>query len=95
MVQYFFDKCKQKHDRPNLRLSPDVLPAFAAYRWPGNIRQLENLIERLILLSDGNEIRMNDLPEHMRTACATDDELLRIELPDTAWTLRRLKRNSS
>jgi transcriptional regulator with PAS, ATPase and Fis domain len=80
MVQYFFDKGKQKHSRPNLRLPPELLPAFTAYRWPGNIRQLENLVERLILLSDGNEVTMSDLPQPLR-ACAVDDELVRIELP--------------
>jgi DNA-binding NtrC family response regulator len=91
MVQYFFDKFKRKHDRPNVRLSPDVLSAFTAYRWPGNIRQLENLLERVILLSDGIEIRMNDLPEHMRT-CATDDELLRIELPERGLDLEAVEK---
>jgi DNA-binding NtrC family response regulator len=91
MVQYFFDKFKRKHARPNVRLSPDLLPAFTAYRWPGNIRQLENLIERLILLSDGLEIRMNDLPEQLRT-CAVDDELLRIELPADGLDLEAVEK---
>jgi transcriptional regulator with PAS, ATPase and Fis domain len=80
LVQCFFERGKQKHARPNLRLPADLLPAFTAYRWPGNVRQLENLIERLIVLSDGHEITMNDLPEAMR-AGAVSDELIRIELP--------------
>jgi DNA-binding NtrC family response regulator len=91
MVQYFFDSFKRKHSRPNLRLSPDLLPAFTAYRWPGNIRQLENLLERLILLSDGIEIRMNDLPEQLRTG-VTDDELLRIELPEDGLDLEAVEK---
>ncbi len=79
MLQLFFEKGKQKYDRPNLRLPPELLPAFSGYRWPGNVRQLENLIERLILLCDGNEITINDLPEQMRNAAS--DDLIRIELP--------------
>ena len=93
MVPYFFERGKQKHSLPNLRLPPDLLPVFTGYRWPGNIRQLENLIERLIVLSDGNEIKMNDLPEPMRAAAASD-ELVRIELPAQGLDLERLKKSS-
>ncbi|MCX6631186.1 MAG: hypothetical protein NTW28_26540 [Candidatus Solibacter sp.] len=79
-MQHFFEVGKQKHSRPSLRLPPDLLPAFSAYRWPGNVRQVENLIERLIVLCDGNEITLDDLPAPMRAAAVSDD-LIRIELP--------------
>jgi two-component system NtrC family response regulator len=91
MVQYFFEKGKLKHSRPNLRLPPDLLPVFTAYRWPGNVRQVENLIERLILLCDGNEITMSDLPEPMRND-AVCDELIRIELPPQGLDLAAVER---
>lgn len=91
MLQYFFDKGKQKHSRPNLRLPPDLLPSFTGYRWPGNVRQLENLVERLILLSDGNEITMNDLPQQLRAA-AVADELIRIELPPQGLDLEAVEK---
>jgi DNA-binding NtrC family response regulator len=91
MVPYFFEKGKQKHSRPNLRMPPDLLPAFSAYGWPGNVRQLENAIERLIVLCDGSEITMNDLPEPMRAAAASDD-LIRIELPPHGLDLEAVER---
>ena len=91
MVPYFFERSKQKHSLPNLRLSPDLLPAFTAYRWPGNIRQLENLIERLIVLCDGKEVTMNDLPEPLRAAAASD-ELIRIELPAQGLDLEAVEK---
>jgi DNA-binding NtrC family response regulator len=90
-VQFFFEKSKQKHSRPNLRLPPDLLPAFAAYRWPGNVRQLENLVERLIVLCDGNEITMKDLPEPMRSA-AVEDDLIRVELPEQGLDLEAVEK---
>lgn len=90
LLQFFFERAKQKHARPNLRLPPDLLPLFAAYRWPGNIRQLENLIERLILLCDGTEIRLNDLPEQMRAPVS--DDLLRIELPPEGLDLEAVEK---
>ena len=91
LVQYFFERGKQTHSRPNLRLPPDLLPAFSAYRWPGNIRQVENIIERLIVLSDGNEIKVEDLPEPIRGATVSDD-LLRIELPPQGLDLEAVER---
>lgn len=43
--------------------SPDVIAAFTAYRWPGNLRELRNVIERAVILSLGNTIELSDLPE--------------------------------
>jgi len=91
LLQYFFERNKQKYGRPNLRLPPDLLPMFTSYRWPGNIRQLENLTERLILLCDGSEITINDLPEPMR-AGTVSDELIRIELPPGGLDLEAVEK---
>src|ERR1035438_4469418 len=91
MVQFFFEKGKQKHQRPGLRLPPDLLPAFTAYRWPGNVRQLENIIERLIVLYDGTEITINDLPATMRESVVSDN-LIRIELPPQGLDLEAVEK---
>jgi two-component system NtrC family response regulator len=91
MVQHFFEKGKEKHSRPNLRLPADLLPAFTAYRWPGNVRQVENLMERLIVLCDGNEITANDLPAPMRAEVISDD-LIRIELPPQGLDLEAVEK---
>ncbi len=49
-------------------LSPDVRERFRTYVWPGNIRELENLTQSLIIMSKTNEIQMTDLPAWMRGA---------------------------
>jgi two-component system NtrC family response regulator len=66
LVQQFFVKAKEKQGRPDLVLPPPLLPYFSAYRWPGNIRELENIIERIVVLSRGDDIALNDLPEFLR-----------------------------
>ncbi len=43
--------------------SPDVAAAFAGYRWPGNLRELRNVIERAVILSGSDTIELADLPE--------------------------------
>lgn len=49
----------------NKTFSDTVLKIFQSYSWPGNIRELENLIERLVILSEGEEITEEDLPQKM------------------------------
>jgi two-component system NtrC family response regulator len=67
-VHYFFETSKQRHGKPDLTLPPQLIPYFSAYRWPGNVRQLENAIERIVVLSGGNHVTLNDLPEFLRPA---------------------------
>jgi DNA-binding NtrC family response regulator len=67
-VQHFFDASKQRHGRPDLTLPPLLIPYFTAYTWPGNVRQLENVIERLVILSGGEQVTLNDLPEFLLPA---------------------------
>ena len=43
--------------------SPAVIAAFGAYRWPGNLRELRNVVERAVILSSGPTIELGDLPE--------------------------------
>lgn len=65
LVQYNLEKYNKKHKR-NCRLSADVMDIFQHCDWPGNIRELENLIERLVVIAPEHEIQVKDLPAHMR-----------------------------
>jgi len=67
-VHYFFEASKQRHGKPDLFLPPQLVPYFSAYRWPGNVRQLENAIERVVVLSGGDHVILSDLPEFLRPA---------------------------
>ncbi|HXN50093.1 MAG TPA: sigma-54 dependent transcriptional regulator [Bryobacteraceae bacterium] len=80
LVEHFFTKAKEKHGRPDLALPPSLLSHFCGHRWPGNIRELENIIERLVVLTRGNEIGVNDLPEFLRRERPVLEEL-RLDLP--------------
>jgi len=63
-----------------LRLSPAALAALAAYPWPGNIRELSNLVERLAILCPEGEVGLDDLPtkyrEHAGTVSAAEAPVL-------------------
>ncbi len=51
-----------------VKISEQVMEALRAYQWPGNVRQLKNIIERAVVLTKGNSIVLDDLPEEFNTA---------------------------
>ena len=53
-------------DRAIKRIDPRVMDVFSNYDWPGNIRELQNTIERLKILSENNEIKLEDIPFSIR-----------------------------
>jgi sigma-54 specific flagellar transcriptional regulator A len=57
-----------RRGRPRLRLLPETLSALAGYSWPGNIRELSNLIERLAILCPERPVDIGDLPPRYRPA---------------------------
>ncbi len=65
LARHFVRKFSQVLDRPEKRISPVVEAALVAYAWPGNIRQLENVVERMILLSEEEELLQADLPPEL------------------------------
>ncbi|MBX9635633.1 MAG: sigma 54-interacting transcriptional regulator, partial [Magnetospirillum sp.] len=46
----------------DVRIAPDAMAAMQAYSWPGNLRELENVLERAILMADGDTLQARDLP---------------------------------
>ncbi|HOQ44564.1 MAG TPA: sigma-54 dependent transcriptional regulator [Bryobacteraceae bacterium] len=91
LVEHFFVKAKEKHGRPDLVLRPALIPYFCGYRWPGNIRELENVIERLVVLTRGNEITLADLPEFLRRERPVLEEV-RLELPPQGISLEAIEK---
>lgn len=63
----FVDQYSKSFKRLPLSLTPEVEEVFLNYSWPGNCRELKNLVERLFILKDPNDrwIRLGDLPDRM------------------------------
>jgi len=66
LVEFFLDKFNRKLDRHVHSVDETVMDLFLVYNWPGNIREMENLIERLVLMAHGNVITMADVPEELK-----------------------------
>lgn len=67
LVEHFIRNCSSGADRRNLRVEPDAMRCLMAYAWPGNIRELENAIERASILCDGGNITCSSLPPAVRS----------------------------
>ena len=59
---HFIKKYADEFAKPVKRLSPAVLGALKEYPWPGNIRELENVIERAMILEESEVIELKSLP---------------------------------
>jgi DNA-binding NtrC family response regulator len=62
LVSFFLKRFGAENGKPNLTLSPQALDVLMAYHWPGNVRQLENVIERAVVLSQGPVIEPDLFP---------------------------------
>jgi DNA-binding NtrC family response regulator len=91
LVHHFFQKYKSKYGRSNLRLPLDLLSYFANYQWPGNVRQLENAIERIVLLSGDPEVTIDVLPEFLKQG-RSGAEILPVHLPDAGLDVEAVEK---
>ncbi len=66
LAQHFLRKYAQEYERPQINFAPDSLRILCEYDWPGNIRELQNMVERVVsLCSPGQTIGKDDLPEEL------------------------------
>ncbi len=63
LVDYFIEKFEEVHNKKIARIEKEAISALEDYDWPGNIRELENYIERAIVLNKTGEIFKSDFPE--------------------------------
>ncbi|HOC37979.1 MAG TPA: sigma-54 dependent transcriptional regulator, partial [Thermodesulfobacteriota bacterium] len=64
LAQYFLDKYAQVHKKKLNSISEDVIGLFKRYRYPGNVRELENIINSAVLLESGKELTRRSLPQY-------------------------------
>jgi DNA-binding NtrC family response regulator len=62
LAEHFLAKFNDRLKKQIASIAPEAIERLVAYHWPGNIRELENLMERTVLFCEGPEIRVSDLP---------------------------------
>lgn len=81
LLHHFIELFNRTRGRQLKGIAPDALEFLVNYSWPGNIRELENLVERLSILKGPGVIEVSDLPEKYRRIAA-DSDPSRLDIPD-------------
>src|SRR5205807_905242 len=77
LAEHFLKLHGERCDKPMLQIDDDALAMLKAYSWPGNIRQLENVIERAVVVAEGSEITPAEFPAELVDAVTGGRPLLR------------------
>jgi len=72
LTDFFIDKFNKRHGKNIKRITASAIDTLMVYHWPGNIRELENCIERACILSSDQVIRTHNLPASLQTAASTE-----------------------
>ncbi|MBX3231640.1 MAG: sigma-54-dependent Fis family transcriptional regulator [Labilithrix sp.] len=86
LARHFLERCAREHGKVVRALGADALRALDAYSFPGNIRELENIIERAVALAVGPKIGLGDLPTEVSGATARTTPAL-LDLPEAGCDL--------
>jgi len=68
LIHYFLQQAAEKYDRKIDGLRPEAQQVLIAYSWPGNVRQLKNAVENMVVLSGDSELGLDSLPSEIRPA---------------------------
>jgi Nif-specific regulatory protein len=91
LVNHFLAHFKRQHGRPTLTLSPDARDKLIGYAWPGNVRQLRNVVDSAVVMCEGTVILADDLG--LRDATSGEQlESLRIDYWERKLIQEALKR---
>jgi DNA-binding NtrC family response regulator len=73
LAEFFFHEFAKLHGKDVRSLSPGFLSALVAFDWPGNVRQLQNVIERSLILAEGANLSVQDLPPEFHRLAVTSE----------------------
>jgi two-component system response regulator PilR (NtrC family) len=81
LAKHFLERCSREHNKQLRGFSSDALRALDAYDFPGNVRELENVVERAVALASGTQIGLGDLPHEVSGSAARPSPAL-LTLPE-------------
>jgi DNA-binding NtrC family response regulator len=89
LVEYFLAKSSSISGKSKKEISQDAIEKLMDYNWPGNIRELENIIERCVVITHGEVIDLEDIPEYIINYKQNKEEELQHKLNSAVDTAER------
>ncbi|TWU56880.1 Transcriptional regulatory protein ZraR [Rubripirellula tenax] len=83
LAEAFLDKAVETHRRAVVGFSKDVMDCLVAYDWPGNVRQLENLVTRMVLLARDPYIGIKNVPIEIKSSTKPAEPITRVDSVDS------------
>ena len=81
LADHFLEKFSREHSKSIKRISTPAIDMLVSYHWPGNVREMENALERAVLMCEGQVIHAHHLPPSLQTAEASGT-ITRVSLAD-------------
>jgi len=91
LVHFFLNKYNHEFGKRIKAIEPSAIKTLSSYRWPGNIRQLESVIERAVIIEDGDTITLRDIISELKGTRAT--QYVDFILPDEGINFEDLEKN--
>ena len=92
LVERFLEKANTAHGTSVARIEPATLKLLAKHGWPGNVRQLESVVERAVLLCEGSTLRPDDLPTEIRLRVEPSSRPCGFEIPPEGFDIEDFER---
>ncbi len=92
LVFFFLSRAARKTRKQIRQIEPAALEVLESHRWPGNIRELENVIERAVVLADSDIVTLDDLPAEIRTGISAKPMVRSERVPESAVPVRSVAR---
>lgn len=73
LIEHFMEHFCRKHHRETKLVAPEAMQLLTSYRWPGNVRQLRNVVERLVVIVNGDTVQSEDVPAEFADTPASLD----------------------
>ena len=90
LVNFFIQKYNSEFGKRIRGIEENALKALTEYHWPGNIRQLESVIERALLMAESPVINIKDIKSELRSSYS--DDILDLDLPDEGINFEELEK---
>ena len=89
LADYFLNKFAAERGLRKITFSSSAMKTLLSYDWPGNIRELENAVERAVVMGDGNRIVMDDLPIRRKDVQVKEDVEVGMTLKEAQEMFRK------